>query len=101
MTSYEAMLIFKPNLKEDQQKALLTELENVLKGEQAKVGNTQLFGKRQLAYEINKCKEGLYYLMNFSTQMGAPVSKLKQAAKLNENILRVLIVKKRAKQAKR
>jgi len=101
LTSYEAMLIFKPNLKEDQQKALLAELENVLKGEQAEVENRQLFGKRQLAYEINKCKEGLYYLINFSAQAGAVVSKLKQAVKLNEDILRVLIVKKRAKQAKR
>ena len=40
-------------LKEEEQKALLAELENILKENQAEIENRQLFGRRQLADEIN------------------------------------------------
>ena len=94
MPSYEAIFIFKPDLKEEEQKTLVGELENILKGNQAEIENKQVFGKRYLAYEINKYKEGLYYLINFSTQMGAVVSKLRHLCKINENVLRVSILKR-------
>ncbi|MBL7084816.1 MAG: 30S ribosomal protein S6 [Candidatus Omnitrophica bacterium] len=100
MAAYEAMFIFKPDLKEEEQKALVDDLENILKENQSEIVNSQVFGRRQLAYEINKHKEGLYYLMDFSTQAGAVVSKLKRACNINENVLRTLIVKKNSKETK-
>lgn len=95
MTSYEAMFIFKPDLKEEEQKALTGELENILKENQTKIESSQVFGRRYLAYEINKYKEGLYYLINFSTQDQPVIAKLKQACNINENVLRTLVIKKR------
>ena len=97
MRSYEAMFIFKANLKEEEQKVLISELENILKKNQTEIENMQLFGRRHLAYEINKNKEGLYYLMNFSGQDPSVVSKLKQFCNINENVLRTLIIKKKPK----
>lgn len=95
MPAYEAMFIFKPGLKEEEQKALAAEMENVLKTNEAKIESSQVFGKRHLAYEIKKQKEGLYYLITFSTVRPEVISKLKQACKVNENILRALIVRKK------
>ena len=97
MQHYEAMFIFRPELKEEEQKALVGELENILKENQSEIESSQVFGKRALAYEINKHKEGLYYLINFSSSVGAVVAKLKDACNVNENILRTLITKRRAK----
>jgi len=91
------MFIFKPGLKEEEQKALIAELESILKQDQGEMQSSQVFGKRRLAYEINKCKEGLYYLINFSAQAGAVVSRLKVACNINEKVLRVLIIKKKQK----
>jgi len=95
--AYEAMIIFRPGLGEEEQKARVSEVENILKENQAALQSSQVFGKRRLAYEINKYKEGLYYLINFSASGGAAVSRLKAACNINENVLRVLVVKKEAK----
>ena len=93
MPSYEAMLVLKPALKEEEQKTLLAELENILKENQAEIKNKQLFGRRQLAYELNRCTEGIYYLIDFSALAPTVVAKLRHACKINENILRVMIIK--------
>jgi len=93
--SYEAMFILKPELKEEVQKDLVSRLEKILKENECEIKSSQVFSKRYLAYEINKCKEGLYYLMNFSAPTGAVVSKLKQACNINELVLRLLVIKRR------
>ena len=92
--AYEAMFVFQPDLKEEEQKAQAAELENILKQNQATVENAQVFGRRRLAYEINKCKEGFYYLINFSTENSAVVAKLKKVCGINENVLRTLVIRK-------
>jgi len=93
--AYEAMFIFRPDLKEEGQKALITELENVLKQNQAKIENSKIFGRRYLTYELNKYKEGLYYLINFSASSDAVVPNLKRACNINENVLRILVLKRK------
>lgn len=101
MPTYEAMFIFKPDLKEDEQKALVEGLEKNLKESQCVIENSQPFGKRQFAYAIKKHREGIYYLVNFSTNESTAVSRLKHTCSLNESVLRVLVVKKKVKEAKR
>jgi len=91
------MFIFRPGEGEEEQKARVSELENILKENQATLLSSQVFGKRRLAYEINKYKEGLYHLINFSAASGAVVSKLKAACNISENVLRVLVIKKEAR----
>lgn len=101
MPAYEAMLILKPSLKEEEQKAILDQMENVLRDNQAKIEASQTFGRRVLAYDIKKCKEGLYYLINFSSPTGQVVAELKRVSSLNENVLRVLLIEKKPVKAKR
>ena len=94
MQAYEAMFIFRPDLEEERQKKLIGELENVLKQNQATIENSNIFGRRSLAYELNKCKEGFYYLMNFSAAGEAVIPNLKRACKINEDVLRLLVIKR-------
>ncbi len=97
MKSYEAMFIFRPGLTEDQQKALVDKMENVLKDNQAEIRSSETFGRRALAYEVNKQKEGLYYLIEFSSKPGSNVvGNLKNACKINEDVIRVLVLSKQA-----
>lgn len=100
MPAYEAMFIFRPGLKDEDQKKLVETLENILKEDQAEIENSRVFGRRKLAYEIDKCKEGLYYLINFSHPTGSVVSRLKMNCNINEDVLRALIVKRRQKNGK-
>lgn len=94
MSAYEAMVILKSGLSEEEQKALIKRLEDILKENQGKIEDVQLFGKRTLAYEIKKCKEGVYYLINFSTPEKKALVDLKSTCHIDENVLRVLVVKK-------
>jgi small subunit ribosomal protein S6 len=92
---YEAIVIFRPGLSEEEQRLEFGKLEHLLKEAQAQIHNAGVFGKRLLAYEIKKCKEGLYYQINFSVEDTTVISKLKRHCSINENILRILIVKKK------
>lgn len=94
---YEAMIILRPGLSEEEQKTVVGQLEGILQQDKAELKNSQVFAKRQLAYAINNYKEGLYYLINFSTEQGSVVAKLKKAASINENVLRTLVIKRRGK----
>ncbi|MBN2096979.1 MAG: 30S ribosomal protein S6 [Candidatus Omnitrophica bacterium] len=100
MPAYEAMFIFKPEINEQEEKLLVTELEKLLKENQANIENSQAYGRRQLAYPINKCSEGIYYLINFSTASSDAVPRLKHACKINERILRALVTRTASKEEK-
>ena len=100
MKSYEAMFIFRSGLNEEEKKSLIKELQDLLKENQAEIRGSQDFGRRHLAYEIDKCQEGHFYLINFSAQASSVASKLKQACNVHGNVLRILIVKKKLKEAK-
>ena len=97
MQSYEAMFIFRPELNEEDQKGLLAGLENVLKENKSQIQERQSLGKRALAYEINKQKEGFYQLLHFSSSEQTVVDKLKYACKVNDKVIRLLVIKRNKK----
>jgi len=91
MNKYEAMFIVKPDLSEEAKKELFNQIhEAVVKNNGQVSGGSVWAEKRKLYFTIKKCREGLYYLLNFSIAPQA-IKEIRQAYKLNENILRVLI----------
>ena len=92
MNNYEAMFLFKPDLGKDGLDKTLGQVQEILVKHKGSIDETKEWGKQKLAYPIKKCKEALYYLINFNIDPDE-VSKLKRAFGLNESILRVLIVK--------
>ncbi|MFH1856264.1 MAG: 30S ribosomal protein S6 [Candidatus Omnitrophota bacterium] len=93
MNNYEAMFIFQPSLNEEELAKLVSLISEKITQTEGKIQDTQDLGKKKLAFEIKKQKEGFYYLMNFETKPEAQKI-LKEAFRLNESILRVLILKK-------
>lgn len=93
MNKYEAMFILKPDLSEEEKKALFNQLSDTVVKQDGNVLSGALWSdKRKMIFPIRKYQEGLYYLMNFSIPADA-VAGIRQAYKMNENILRVLITK--------
>lgn len=94
MAEYEAMLIVQPNINEERKKELFDGINDTASKNGAEIISSSVWSeKRKLSYPIKKFQEGIYYLIGFKANPGA-ISKLKQAYKLNENIIRLLIVKK-------
>ena len=93
MKKYEAMFIIKPDLSEDEKKILFGQISDaVTKNNGVVSGGSVWSEKRKLYFPIKRCREGIYYLLNFNAVPGSIVN-INHAYKLNENILRVLITK--------
>jgi small subunit ribosomal protein S6 len=91
MKKYEAMFIIKPDLSEDERKTLLTQIGDQITKNDGNVGQSSIWAERKkLYFPIKKCREGTYYLLNF-TLNAVSIDKIRQAYTLNENILRFLI----------
>ena len=91
--NYEAMFVFKITLNEDQTNSLLDNVRDLIAKHGGEVLDTQNFGRRKLAYDIMKHREGLYYLINFKGQ-GQSIVKLEKAYRSNDSVLRTMIIKR-------
>ena len=91
MKKYEAMFIIKPDLSDEEKKALFNQIsEAVTKNNGNVIAASVWSEKRKLFFPIKRYREGIYYLLQF-TIVPTSVKDINQAYKLNENILRVLI----------
>ncbi|MFH0912677.1 MAG: 30S ribosomal protein S6 [Candidatus Omnitrophota bacterium] len=93
MKKYEAMFIIKPDLSEDEKKALFDQIGEVVTKNNGNVASGAIWSeKRKLYFTIKKCHEGVYYLLNFNVLPEA-IANMTHAYQLNEHILRVMITK--------
>ena len=93
MTNYEIMFIVKATLDEASIKKIAKDVEKILVDSKAKVIEFKEMGRKKLAYEINKEVSGFYYLINVSASHDA-IREFDRKLRINENILRHLILKK-------
>ena len=93
MNKYEAMLIIKPDLSEDEKKTLFNQIGDAVTKNQGNVSNGAIWmEKKKLYFPIKKYQEGVYYLLNFTLSPLA-LKEISHTYNLNENILRVLFTK--------
>lgn len=92
MKNYEVMFIVKANLEESAIKEVSKGYENLLKTLKAELVNSKDLGQKKLAYPINKEVRGYYYLMNIKANNDA-IKEFDRKMRLDENILRHLIIK--------
>lgn len=88
MRSYELMLVIKPDLTEADVKKVSSE---IIKGLNKKAkSNEDFWGKRKLAYPMQKYTEAFYTVLNFESEPEF-AAKLKTELNLNSSVLRYLL----------
>ena len=93
MNKYEAMFVVNPDLSEEERKTLFSQLNDAISKNKGTVSHSGVWSeKRKLYFPIKKHQEGVYYLINFTLDPLA-ITELRRIYKLNENILRVLIIR--------
>ena len=92
MTKYEIMFIVKATMEEDQIKKTAEETKKLINGKGSKVIEFKEMGRKKLAYPIKKEVSGYYYVMNVETDH-ATIAEFDRKVRINENILRHLIIK--------
>ena len=95
MRNYEGVLILSPDLPVDQSKGVVAQVQELVTKNGGRVDGLQEWGKRRLAYKIGKKQEGNYLVVNFQMD-SKQTKKLEQAFRLNDHVLRYLLVNKDA-----
>ena len=93
MRNYEGVFILSPDLAPDAAKGVVTQVQEVLAKNGGRVDGLQDWGKKRLAYKINKKIEGMYYLLNFQLD-SKNTKKVEQTLRLNDQIMRFLLINK-------
>ena len=90
-TYYETMYILRPDIPEDEVDNHMKTYTDIIAKENAKVLDSQMRGKRRLAYTISKHKEGIYVQLSHNGD-GQHVATLERAMRLSEDVIRYLTV---------
>jgi len=96
MRHYEVMVILDPNLEERTIAPSLDTFLNVVKKDGGTVEKVDIWGKRRLAFEIDKHAEGIYAVIDLRAEP-ASVQELDRQLNLNESVLRTKVLRPEAR----
>ncbi|WP_282825141.1 30S ribosomal protein S6 [Gulosibacter sediminis] len=89
---YELMVIISPEIDERTVATSLDKFLAVITKDGGTIENTDIWGKRKLAYEIEKKSEGIYAVVNF-TATPATAQELDRQLRLSEAVLRTKVLR--------
>ena len=89
---YETMYILRPDIPEEEVESHVSKYRDLVNEAGGQVLDTQMRGKRRLAYPIGKHREGIYVQLNHDGD-GQQVGPLERAMRLSEDVIRYLTVK--------
>ena len=92
LRQYEVMVILDPDLDERTVAPSLDTYLNVVRQSGGSVENVDIWGKRRLAYEINKKSEGIYAVIDLTAAPDA-VKELDRQLTLNESVVRTKVIR--------
>ncbi len=92
MRHYETTFILRPNLGEEQFTEIIDRASAIITEDGGVVLNTDRWGVKPLAYEIDKEFHGYYVVLNYATH-GKTISELERILRLEERLLRYLTIK--------
>ena len=92
MRKYEVMIIIDPTVEERQVDSLMEKYLKVITDEKGTVDNVDVWGKRRLAYDIQKKSEGIYVVVN-ATREPATIQELDRLLAIDEKIMRTKVMR--------
>ena len=91
MRTYEVLFILSPQVPEEEATALITEFRGIAEKTGATLKNEEAWGRRRLAYPIQKFNEGNYHLFVFESD--SDLHELDRRMKNSDRVLRHMIVR--------
>ncbi len=92
MNKYEIMFIVKTTIEEEAVKKTIADLKSIITDLKGEIIEEKDMGQKKLAYPINKEVNGFYYVIVVNAN-GEIVSEFDRKAKINDNVIRHLIIK--------
>ena len=91
MNKYESIIIINPNLEEEAIKSLIEKISNLINTD-GKVSSVEEAGKKKLAYEIKKNKEGFYVIFKFEANPEL-ITELERVYRITDEVIKFIVVK--------
>lgn len=91
--TYELMYIVRPDVDDDGLRGAMESVESIVTGQGGSVLKTTPWGKRRLAYEIDRLRDGHYVLLDVRLD-GARVREVERLLQIHDNVFRHMVVLK-------
>lgn len=95
MNNYELALVVNAKIEDDAREAVVNSVKDLITRFNGTITNVDDWGKKRLAYEIQKMHEGYYYFIQFDADSTVP-GELDSRIRIMENVLRFLCVRRDA-----
>ena len=92
MNKYELALVVSTKLEDDARAEVVEKAKAIVEKAGGTISDVEEWGKKRLAYEIQKMKEGFYYFIQFDGDVDAP-AKIEANVRIMESVLRYLCVR--------
>ena len=92
MNKYESVIIINPSVDEEGIKSLIKKFTDIINND-GKVESVDEIGKKRLAYEIMKNKEGYYTVFNFEAKPEL-IAELERNYRIDDSVMKFITVKK-------
>ena len=92
MAKYELALVVNAKITKEARVAVVEKAKGYIERFGGTLGATEEWGKKRLAYEVQKMKEGYYYFIQFDAGTDAP-REIENRIRIMENVMRFLVVK--------
>ena len=93
MNKYELTVVLNVKLEDEERAAAIEKVKGYITRFGGTVTNVDEWGKKRLAYDVQKMSEAFYYFIQFDAASDAP-AKLEQDVRIMDNVLRFLCVRK-------
>ena len=95
MNKYELALVVSAKIEDDARTATVEKAKDYIVRAGGTVTEVEDWGKKKLAYEIQKMHEGFYYFIQFEADSQCP-AEIERHVRIMDNVLRYLVVRKDA-----
>ena len=96
MNKYELAVVVSAKIEDEERAAVVDKCKALIERFGGTITNVDDWGKKRLAYEIQKMKEGFYYFIQFEAESSAP-AEIESRIRIMDNVLRYLFVKNETK----
>ena len=95
MNKYELAVVVNAKIEDDPRTATIEKVKEYITRFGGTITNVDEWGKRRLAYEIQKMREGFYYFIQFEADSTCPIE-VERRVRIMENVIRFLCVRPEA-----
>ena len=92
MNKYELAVVVSAKIEDDERAAVIEKVKDIITTNGGNITNVDEWGKKRLAYEVQKMKEAFYYFIRFEAESTVP-AEIESRVRIMDNVIRYLCVR--------